>query len=523
MEEEKINPRHVPGGTARDILFNRLPENPEDLLYETLYPDDAYSGKTYWADLPAGQRTKWINQQQTEEMVREFGVVWRMFKSDPLKPFSTYFRNYVVTGLGFFTEGYVLFSVGNILTLFEVVWESCFKTYEACSKTWVHTINYLEIVGIIVGQIMIGIIGDWIGRRWGIIQDATTMFLGTVLLTAMWGTTLNGWVIMYAISLLVFGVGVGGEYPMTSITAMEGVHGEQTSRNDKLHRGRGVLLAFLMQGWGQLVNQAVLIILLLIFHSGGNPPYGESSAQWTFRLSFAFVAIFLLLLIYIRYYKLKNVDEHSKASKQRSNVTGYDVASLKLVTNHYWHRLLATTLCWFCNDFPFYGNQIFRNVFLQLVTSNSDQVLTLWLYNMINVGCELVGYHLAALLIDHKAYGRKNMQMVGFIMSFILFIIAAAIFPTLDQKGPGGHAFEFIYFFSSFWIQFGPNSTTFLVAAEVYPAPVRATAHGVSAAVGKLGALAATVLYNYIGARTKFWVVAWFGLIGKHISFHCNH
>lgn len=98
------------------------------------------------------------------------------------------------------------------------------------------------------------------------------------------------------------------------------------------------------------------------------------------------------------------------------------------------------------------------------------------------------------------------MQAVGFIMSFILFIIAAAAFPVLNKKGPGSHAFEFIYFFSSFWLQFGPNSTTFLIAGEVYPAPVRATAHGASAAVGKLGALAATVLYNYIGARTKFWV-----------------
>src|SRR2546423_9070527 len=97
------------------------------------------------------------------------------------------------------------------------------------------------------------------------------MFIGTVLLAAMWGTSLNGWVIMYALSLLIFGIGVGGGYPMTSITAMEGIHGINTSLDDRLHRGRNVLLAFLMQGWGQLINQAVLIILLLIFHAGGNP------------------------------------------------------------------------------------------------------------------------------------------------------------------------------------------------------------------------------------------------------------
>ena len=60
---------------------------------------------------------------------------------------------------------------------------------------------------------------------------------------------------------------------------------------------------------------------------------------------------------------------------------------------------------------------------------------------------------------------------------------------------------------------------TFLVwditaAAEVYPTSVRSTAHGMSAAVGKCGALVPTVLFNYIGNSTKFWVVCWAGLLG---------
>ena len=52
----------------------------------------------------------------------------------------------------------------------------------------------------------------------------------------------------------------------------------------------------------------------------------------------------------------------------------------------------------------------------------------------------VVGYYLAAFLIDHKLYGRKRMQAIGFIMSFILFIIAAGAFPILNQKGPGAKA-----------------------------------------------------------------------------------
>lgn len=49
----------------------------------------------------------------------------------------------------------------------------------------------MEIVGIICGQILVGILGDWLGRRWGLIQDATIMFIGLIMLTASWGVTLS--------------------------------------------------------------------------------------------------------------------------------------------------------------------------------------------------------------------------------------------------------------------------------------------------------------------------------------------
>jgi hypothetical protein len=123
----------MPGATDRDVAFQGLPENPEDLLHDSLYPDDAYSEKTYWADLPSRERRKWIAAHHSKESKREWAIVWNMFKNDPLKPFSSYFRNYAITGLGFFVEGYVLFSVGNLNTLFEAVWPQCFKKYTACS------------------------------------------------------------------------------------------------------------------------------------------------------------------------------------------------------------------------------------------------------------------------------------------------------------------------------------------------------------------------------------------------------
>ena len=110
------------------------------------------------------------------------------------------------------------------------------------------------------------------------------------------------------------------------------------------------------------------------------------------------------------------------------------------------------------------------------------------------------------------------MQIVGFLLDFILFIVPAFHFHYYTSI-KGVTAFQTMYFLSSFFNQFGPNAVTFIVAAEVYPTPIRATAHGFSAAVGKLGALTAAVMYNYITTQQVFYVVPWFGLFGAAITF----
>lgn len=122
-----------------------------------------------------------------------------------------------------------------------------------------------------------------------------------------------------------------------------------------------------------------------------------------------------------------------------------------------------------------------------------------------------------AFLIDNKLYGRKNMQQIGFLLCFILFIVPAFHFKYYTSAA---HIKEFqtMYFLSSFFNQFGPNAVTFLVAAEVYPTPIRATAHGMSAACGKAGALLAAILNNYITIPQVFLTVPWFGLAGMIIT-----
>jgi MFS family permease len=385
---------------------------------------------------------------------------------------------------------------------------------------WTEALEYLEIVGIMVGQVLVGYLGDQLGRRWGLIQDATIMFIGLLMLTSAWGITQEGWVICYAWALFFYGVGVGGEYPMTATSGMENAvgSGKVSTKDDRLHRGRKVTSAFLMQGWGQFFNQAILIILLLIFNRTGNPPYSKLATQWTYRISFAIPAVGTLWLVYYRYYKMRSASKQLMIAKRKANVTGYDKKSLKLTLTYFGPRLIATAGAWFANDVFFYGNKLFQNEFIKVLTPGNTSVMTGWLYNLVNVGVSLVGYYLASFLIDNKLYGRKWMMIIGFLADFILFVVPAfnfKFFTTPEHV----HAFQAMYFLSSFFNQFGPNSVTFLVAAEVFPTPIRATAHGFAAAVGKAGALLASVLYNYIDTQTKFYVVPWFGLAGALLTW----
>ncbi|KAH8820364.1 putative inorganic phosphate transporter C8E4.01c [Xylogone sp. PMI_703] len=492
-----------------------------EIFQYLLHPDDIYTNEgVYWADLPLGKRIAFCNHVDNQEAKKELKAIGTMLKNDPLSPIGWYFRNAVLPGAGLGLEGYVLFSIGNLTPLFSAGWKSCWGTFKDCDKNWVSAVTYLEVVGIIVGQIMVGLLGDGIGRRWGLIQDAIIMFLGLIMLTASWGTTLNGWVICYAWSLFFYGIGVGGEYPMTATAAMENAvgSGKISTREDRLHRGRKVTSAFLMQGWGQFFNQVLLILSLLIFNGGGNPPYSKSSIQYTFRVSFAIPAIGTLWLVYYRWYKLPLASKQLNAAKKRASVTGYDVKSLKLTFYYFGGRILATAGSWFCNDVFFYGNKLFQSQFIKVISPNDNSVVTGWLWNLVNVFVSLAGYYLASFLIDNKLYGRKNMMQVGFLMDFVLFVVPAFHYNYYSHT-KGIHAFQAMYFLSSFFNQFGPNAVTFLVAAEVFPTPVRASAHGFSAAVGKLGALFASVLYNYIDTQTKFYVVPWFGLGGMVITW----
>ena len=126
--------------------------------------------------------------------------------------------------------------------------------------------------------------------------------------------------------------------------------------------------------------------------------------------------------------------------------------------------------------------------------------------NLILAAAGLIpGYWATFLLVD--SWGRKPIQIMGFTMLTILFIIMGFAYDKLTATESSRGAFVFLYCLTNFFQNFGPNTTTFIVPGEAFPTRYRSTAHGISAASGKLGAIVAQVGFGKlvnIGGTSKF-------------------
>jgi MFS family permease len=198
---------------------------------------------------------------------------------------------------------------------------------------------------------------------------------------------------------------------------------------------------------------------------------------------------------------------------------------------YYRFHLLGTALSWFLLDVVFYANGLFNHEITSSILSHSDSstgVVTSTtakedaINSIMLSSVAIPGYLLSVMFIEKV--GRKNIQMMGFTVMAVLFCICGFAYDFLlgAESGSGGKyvflliysltflfryeiilAFLAISIFQKFIVcpfisNFGPNMTTFVIPGEIYPAEVRATCHGFSAASGKLGAATGAYLFPLI-------------------------
>ncbi|OAL36319.1 phosphate:H+ symporter [Fonsecaea nubica] len=160
--------------------------------------------------------------------------------------------------------------------------------------------------------------------------------------------------------------------------------------------------------------------------------------------------------------------------------------------------LLGTCGSWFFLDVAYYALALNNTIFLQKMGfgshNNSDPTR---LYTILRSGAvgnlvlvvagAIPGSICAILLVDR--IGRKSIQVGGFVMITILLLILGSSFESMSDASRVA-VFVLILFF----VNFGPNSTTFIVPGECFPTRYRSTCHGLAAASGKVGAVLAQAL-----------------------------
>jgi MFS family permease len=151
--------------------------------------------------------------------------------------------------------------------------------------------------------------------------------------------------------------------------------------------------------------------------------------------------------------------------------------------------LVGTAGCWALLDFCYYGNTISTPEILALLNPHASLLHNILVQLGIFAVFAVPGYIVAILLLDKT--GRRSIQVLGFGMMALMFLLLGLI-PSATTVAT---QFILLYGISYFFTEFGPNTTTFIYPAEIFPVEVRTTGHGISAGAGKLGAFAGAFLF----------------------------
>jgi MFS transporter, PHS family, inorganic phosphate transporter len=151
--------------------------------------------------------------------------------------------------------------------------------------------------------------------------------------------------------------------------------------------------------------------------------------------------------------------------------------------------LAGTAGCWFLLDYAYYGNTISTPQIIALITPHASQTTTIAIQLAIFVVAAVPGYFLAIAKMDR--IGHCRLQLIGFIMMGACFAVIGLIPGLTTAVAP----FLLVYGISYFFTEFGPNVTTFVLPGELFSTRIRATGHGISAGIGKLGAFIGVFLF----------------------------
>ncbi|MEM0140315.1 MAG: MFS transporter [Ferroplasma sp.] len=418
-------------------------------------------------------------------------------------------RSILTTGMGVFTDGYDLSSVGIVLMII--------LTSYGITKS---TPGYVLYTSLIAGSALIGaavgalIFGELARRGRKKFYGIDVLILGVAALMQIFAV--NVWLLI--IIRLALGIGVGADYVMSPM-----IMGEHSNAKD---RGKTIGFGFgMMWGFGAILAAFTYMVF--------GPIMGVSDAiLW--RVVLAVGAIPALAVVYLRRKMPETprfIARISGDKKSFENEVKYvahrevriegdieDKHNFKYYFHKYKREYIAAMVLWFFYDQVAYAGILFGPT---LIASKMGLSPDAWTYLMEVF--TIIGGIVMLALIDTK--GRKSLQVIGFIGmgSFLLIfdyishigIVIAIPIAGMLVYGIGMHFFN----------QAGPGSITAsgMYGVELAPTKIRSQIQSYTVAAGRTGASLSSfvfpALFLLVGESVAFYYLAGLAIAAAIVTF----
>ncbi|BGP55985.1 hypothetical protein JCM8202_005127 [Rhodotorula sphaerocarpa] len=390
----------------------------------------------------------------------------------------------------------------NIMTLTNVVLRQIHgASYTGPIST---RLSNASLVGTILGQLAIGYACDRWGRKQGIAISTFCIVAGAIIVTAAHGAhgSLSGFFWCFTIGRGLTGVGVGGEYPSSSTSAVEATNEKMMSRRGPVF----ILVTNLVLSCGGIV--ASIIYLIVLEAAGGL----SANLNTVWRVVYG-ISIIPPLAVFAFRMRMLNSELYRKGAIQKG-------VPLRLILKYYWRSLIGTCISWFLYDFVTFPNGVFSGTIIasmvdvkgtRLIRSTGEWQILLGVL-------ALPGVFVGAWLCNR--IGRRNTMVIGFGGYLVIGLIVGCAYEKLSNILP---LFIIFYGLMQSFGNLGPGDMLGLTSAESYATAVRGTCYGLSAAIGKVGAAIGvqtfTPIRDNLGQRYTFIVAACCGVVGMLVTF----